>query len=292
MVKTKEGKSMNFKGKMREKSGITLISLVVTIVILLILAGITIGTLTGNNGLLTRAQQAKNETEQAEKEEKEKLGDMEDTINEYTTGIEVQQVTDENPGVLEGNGVETDPYIINSIEDLVFFAHDVTNGNNYEGEYVSLGLSLDFKSNRSYVEPFRTDYGEYGYDGELKTLLTSQSGFIPIGSIYDIETQNFSGTFDGQNNSINNLYINFTNNDGENDIKVGFFIRNLGTITNLRLLSINIIYSRSTANVVSSIGGICGQSSPGTVKNCLVTGNISSNAPRINVGGITGTHSR
>lgn len=38
MVRTKEGKSMNFKGKMREKSGITLITLVVTIIILLILA--------------------------------------------------------------------------------------------------------------------------------------------------------------------------------------------------------------------------------------------------------------
>lgn len=40
---------MNFKGKMREKSGITLISLVVTIIVLLILAGVTIATLTGEN---------------------------------------------------------------------------------------------------------------------------------------------------------------------------------------------------------------------------------------------------
>lgn len=259
---------------------------------MLILAGVSIAILTGDNGLLTKAQQAKNTTEQAEKEEKEKLGDMEDIINEYATRIEVEQVTDTNPGRLEGTGTSDDPYVINSIEDLVFFAHDVTEGNTYEGEKVKLGLSLDFKSNKSYVEPFRTDYGIYGYDGELKTLLTSQSGFIPIGSIYDSEAQNFSGIFDGQNNSINNLYINFTNNEGENDIKVGFFTRNRGTITNLKLLSINIIYSRSINNVGSSIGGICGQTSPGTVENCLVTGNISSNAPGINVGGITGTHSR
>lgn len=274
------------------KKGITLISLVVTIIVLLILSGVTIATLTGDNGILTRAQKAKNETEQAEKDEKEKLGDMEDAINEYATGIEIEQVTDENPGVLEVDEENVNTYIINSIEDLVFFANDVTEGNTYEGETVKLGLSLDFKSNKSYVEPFRTNYGEYGYDGELKTLLTSQSGFIPIGSIYDSDTQNFSGIFDGQNNSINNLYINFTNNEGDNDIKVGFFTRNRGTITNLKLLSINIIYSRSIDNVTSSIGGICGQSSPGAVKNCLVTGNISSSAPRINVGGITGTHSR
>lgn len=274
------------------KKGITLISLVVTIIVLLILVGVTIATLTGDNGILTRTQEAKNETEQAEKDEKEKLGDMEDVINEYATGIEIEQVTDENPGVLEVDEENVNTYIINSIEDLVFFANDVTEGNTYEGKSVKLGLSLDFKSNKSYVEPFRTDYGEYGYEGELKTLLTSQSGFIPIGSIHDSDTQNFSGIFDGQNNSINNLYIDFTNNEGENDIKVGFFTRNRGTITNLKLLSINIIYSHSIDNVTSSIGGICGQSSPGTVENCLVTGNISSNAPKINVGGITGTHSR
>lgn len=42
--------------------GITLIALVITIIILLILAGITLSTLTGKNGLLTRAKQAKEET--------------------------------------------------------------------------------------------------------------------------------------------------------------------------------------------------------------------------------------
>ena len=40
---------MNFKGEMREKSGITLITLAVTIIILLILAGITIATITSDN---------------------------------------------------------------------------------------------------------------------------------------------------------------------------------------------------------------------------------------------------
>lgn len=60
---------MNFKGKMREKSGITLISLVVTIIVLLILAGVTIATLTGNNGILTKASEASERTEIAEVKE-------------------------------------------------------------------------------------------------------------------------------------------------------------------------------------------------------------------------------
>ena len=52
-----------------KNSGITLIALVVTIVILLILAGITIGILTGENGLIKQSQNAKIQTEIAEEKE-------------------------------------------------------------------------------------------------------------------------------------------------------------------------------------------------------------------------------
>lgn len=53
----------NFKNKIKNMKGITLIALVITIIVLLILAGVTIATLTGENGLLNKAQTAKNETE-------------------------------------------------------------------------------------------------------------------------------------------------------------------------------------------------------------------------------------
>ena len=177
---TKEVKTRN--------KGVTLIALVVTIIVLLILAGVTISALSGDNGILQNAARAKEETEQVEKDEKEKLGNMEDTINEYVTGIEVEQVTDENPGVLEGTGTDDNPYTINSIEDLVFFSYDVNDGNTYEGQTVKLALSLDFNSNKSYVEPLRTNYGEYGYNGELKTLLTTGEGFKPIGAYLNSNT--------------------------------------------------------------------------------------------------------
>ena len=52
------------KEKMRIKNekGITLIALVITIIILLILAGISIATLTGENGILNKSDIAKQET--------------------------------------------------------------------------------------------------------------------------------------------------------------------------------------------------------------------------------------
>lgn len=49
----------------RKSKGITLIALVITIIVLLILAGVTIATLTGDNGILTRATEAKEETQKA-----------------------------------------------------------------------------------------------------------------------------------------------------------------------------------------------------------------------------------
>ena len=54
------------KWKNRNK-GITLIALVITIIVLLILAGVTIATLTGDNGLLTKASNSKEKNEEVKK---------------------------------------------------------------------------------------------------------------------------------------------------------------------------------------------------------------------------------
>ena len=63
--------------KHEEKNkGITLIALVVTIIVLLLLAGISITMLTGQNGILTQAQNAKTTTENKSAEEKAKLSVM------------------------------------------------------------------------------------------------------------------------------------------------------------------------------------------------------------------------
>ncbi len=61
------------KNLKRNIDGITLIALVVTIIILLILAGITINTLTGENGILTKVVDARTKTEMAEIKERSEL---------------------------------------------------------------------------------------------------------------------------------------------------------------------------------------------------------------------------
>ena len=55
--------------KKKENKGITLIALVITIIVLLILAGVSIAMLTGENGILSQAAKAKEETEKAQANE-------------------------------------------------------------------------------------------------------------------------------------------------------------------------------------------------------------------------------
>ena len=67
-IMRKREKQMN-----KKNNGITLIALVITIIVLLILAGVTIATLTGENGILTRASEASEQTKKANIEEQVKL---------------------------------------------------------------------------------------------------------------------------------------------------------------------------------------------------------------------------
>lgn len=57
------------KEKLKQIKGITLIALVITIIVLLILAGVSISTLTGQNGIFSQAQKAKEETETSSEKE-------------------------------------------------------------------------------------------------------------------------------------------------------------------------------------------------------------------------------
>ena len=72
---------------LRKNKGITLIALVITIIVLLILAGVAIAMLSGENGILKKAAESKIKTEQAQKEEETRLADMETTANFLTNNI-------------------------------------------------------------------------------------------------------------------------------------------------------------------------------------------------------------
>ena len=64
-----------------QQDGITLVALVVTIIVLLILAGVTISLALGDNGIIGKAQEASNMYANASKDEKKSLNDLSDEIS-------------------------------------------------------------------------------------------------------------------------------------------------------------------------------------------------------------------
>ena len=79
---------MNKKLKIKQEKGITLIALVVTIVVLLILAGVSISLVINNNGVISRAKEAKNRYAEAQTNDEKQLEETSDWIDEMEKGIE------------------------------------------------------------------------------------------------------------------------------------------------------------------------------------------------------------
>lgn len=134
------------KINLRNVRGITLIALVITIIVLLILAGVTIATLTGNNGILTRANEAKEKTEEAEIEEEIKLAWNSCTIDNYTeTGDEDFYTVENLNKYLNGNGEITSLFKDDDIYTISYTPYnssDIYLYNIENNEVTFLGLNL------------------------------------------------------------------------------------------------------------------------------------------------------
>ena len=237
--------------------------------------------------------------ELAKKDDKtEVLGERENIIVKYkeheiilkdgklTEENQVKQVTDTTPGELAGNGTEEAPYLVQSIEDLVAFSNNVNNGTSYEGQYVNLELTLDFKSEKSYVDP-----------SNMNALITG-SGFTPIGGKglkfeYTSGTAEafgegrftgnfFKGTFNGNGNYIKNLYVNGMSDESNSyGYVAGLFGANAGTIKNLNVtgeVTGTMSNSKKMEESTFGVGGIAGGNiDNGTIENCSNYATIKAN---------------
>ena len=91
---------------MKKEKGITLIALVITIIVLLILAGIAIAMLSGENGILKKASDAKTKAEKAQENEIEDLAIYEDGINENTGNLKKVKDYKKEQKVVKGRKVK------------------------------------------------------------------------------------------------------------------------------------------------------------------------------------------
>ena len=109
------------KKVLKEKRGITLIALVITIIVLLILAGVSIAMLTGDNGILTQATEAKEKNTIGEEEERIslalqslKMKKQADNVSTTVTSAELQkQLEDDGAKNVTVEDGENDNLVVN-----------------------------------------------------------------------------------------------------------------------------------------------------------------------------------
>ena len=150
-------------GNLKKESGITLIALVVTIIVLLILAGVSIQMIAGESGILTQAKRAKEETERATEEEQRKLAMLEATTNlENTTykgvtipagfaptKIEGEDTVKEGLVIIDENGNEFVWIEVPKNNDI--YKRTTVNVTNFDGNFY-INIEDDLKD---YVKEYR-----------------------------------------------------------------------------------------------------------------------------------------
>lgn len=119
----------------RGTKGITLIALVITIIVLLILAGVSIATLTGENGILTQANNSKVETRGAAVQEERDLWIADKEASKYSNGsaetleqlinrlVEQNLLTEDEKDLILGNeekGIEATGQVTIGSRTIVF----------------------------------------------------------------------------------------------------------------------------------------------------------------------------
>ena len=123
---------------LNEQKGVTLIALVITIIVLLILTGVTIAMLTGDNGIISKAMQAKTKTEDSKETEEAGLKEIENYINGKSAeaGVVVQDLKS-----IKGDGTEGE-VIGEKVSDGAEGVVPVPNGFYYVGGTVKSGAVI------------------------------------------------------------------------------------------------------------------------------------------------------
>lgn len=298
---------------------------ILNIIVLLILAGISIGMLTGENGLVTKANEAKINTEIANEKEivdvsaiqamgNSRDGEIkEEEFNEALTSnigkgkfvlknageeylvtfVESNRtysvdndgsadivIADKNPGdyTEDGklDGTEEKPYKINSIEDLIAFHNDGSKeADKYLNKKVLLMRNLNFKAKSSYANSEdTTTFGDYNGDGITEGIMKEVTKEDRLGLRF---AKDFKGTFDGQNCTIKNMYINEPKENNESGRAYVGFIGDLNTTGSVKNLTVEgtIKFGYEGEHLeYCRVGGLIGRNTSGNVENCTSNVNI------------------
>lgn len=297
-------------------NGITLVALVITIIVLLILAGVSISMLTGNNGILTQAQSAKENTEKVSEEEKIQLA----VIGTQQKNNGYNEILDETSFKNElNNQFGNQELDVKANKDGSFIVTVVDTKRKY---YINDDLSIINSDNiieigtKTELENFRDDVNNgNSYKGKA-VLLTNNinlegEAWVPIGTYpmknstpADETNAPFKGIFDGCGYEVNNFNINTTDkvqglfglviNGKVSNLEIGSNVNISGGTGSAGVIAyayngtkIYNCYNNATISGTDNVSGIVGIA----FKDCIIS-NCHNSAPingNTSVAGVVGT---
>lgn len=202
----------------KNNKGITLIALVVSIIVLLILAGISISMLTGQNGILNGATETKEKTDYAKEKEEISLAITTSKMENIDNTTKINKESFEKIFRQQYNKNIT----IDGNEDNSFnITFNESNRTYYVSEYgdiiddsnvLKISTADEFKKFRDSVNNGNNYNGAYIYLNNDITLNIDER-WTPVGVYITIDSEQnnpFMGIFDGKNHKINGININTT----------------------------------------------------------------------------------
>ena len=292
----------------KTEKGITLIALVVTVVVLLILAGITINLVLGDNGILSRAQNAKDETQKSNEKEGILFAvtglKITDQPNAKIKAEELQKELDNQFGsgatTVDDNLDESFKITIKN-SGRIYTLYDyvkITEGDyeRWDGTASSeptektsdeihiytvaeLKWLEDQVNNQEnlfegytiYLED-NLDLGARGQDGEWETEANEKVKWTAIGKTSE---KTLKAVFEGNNHTIKGVYIN-------DETEFNGIFGNSNTIQNLTI-------KNSYIKGASYTGGIVAALRQGKIENCHnINTTIVGTSGSMGFGGIVG----
>ena len=287
---------------MKKNKGITLITLVITIVILLILSGISISAI-NNVGIFSKAKKAVSKYKTSEVKEKIELFKYTNQIEENKKElkdflIEEKIVTEEEINKEPIISVTEDVILLNNYEGLKIVANKVNNGEDFTNKTIYLLNDIDAGAK------FDIETGELKEGENFETIGYSNCTIDKENTDETNITMEFNGIFDGENHKISNIYINKSE---DTDFCTALFgcIGTEGKVQDLTISNSYIkghyetgaIVGRNKGQIINCVneskvigegpltGGIAGRNT-NTIESCVNKGNIVGKEKQ--VGGIVG----
>ena len=297
--------SEKIKNDLKQSKGITLIALIITIVVLLILAGITINGITGDDSILENAGKTAENAEYKSLRDEVSLVLTNREINSSKKTFKEDLLDHFDNDEIEeiGNGLTHVFYVTkNGVSVTVFENGDIENGkvDVWDGRSATVPTLKDDTSKEIHITKCselrwlanevnkdeagttfagytiyldnNLDFGARQINGEWEIDENEDVKWTPIG-IANNANQKFEGIFDGQNHTIKGIYVNYNGNFG------GLF-GNSYTINNLTIKD-------SYIKGENAVGGIVGATrNNGSIMNCHNVNTTVKGVSRI--GGIIG----